>query len=384
MPKTHLTDIAVKNLQLPATGQITYTDATLPGFGVRVSQGGARVFVLVHGTRRERLTIGRYPIISLSQARSEARRILAERTLGAHRTSSIRFKEAVQLFFTTHCDKRNKPSTAAETKRLLNRHFLPALQHEKLEEIAPQHISRIIDRLLPTPGECNHAFTAIRSFFRWAVRRHYVRHSPCAAMQLPTPPGKKDRVLTDAELVAVYRAAVTEAHPYGTIVQLLILTGQRRGEIAGLRSEYIDRDGRTIALPPSLVKNNRPHTFPVGNSAERIFAKLDTDGYLFPARGKPDRSFCGWSKSKAALDSASGITDWTLHDLRRTFATNLAALGTPPHITERLLNHATGTISGVAAIYNRHAYMDEMRAAIAAWEGRLASLLKTGRPLNRR
>jgi hypothetical protein len=164
MPTAHLTDIAIRSLAAPETGQVTYTDETLPGFGVRVSSGGARTFVLVHGIRRERITLGRYPIISLSKARTEAKRILAEETLRTHTNPTIRFKEALDLFFSTHCDKRNKQSTAAETKRLLNRHFLSALQRETLEEISPQLIARIVDRLSSTPGECNHAFTAIRTF----------------------------------------------------------------------------------------------------------------------------------------------------------------------------------------------------------------------------
>ena len=102
---------------------------------------------------------------------------------------------------------------------------------------------------------------------------------------------------------------------------------------------------------------------------------------VFPARGNSDRAFSGWSKSKVAFDNlikgkheVSPVGHWTLHDLRRTFTTNLAALGTQIHVTEKLLNHVTGTVSGVAAIYNRHAYMDEMREALLTWEERLATI----------
>ena len=110
--------------------------------------------------------------------------------------------------------------------------------------------------------------------------------------------------------------------------------------------------------------------------------------YLFPASratsrtGKPTTVFNGWGKCKEEFDRACGVTGWTLHDLRRTFATNLAALGIAPHVVERLLNHSSGTISGVAAIYNKFQYMDEMRAAIALWEERLASLLAQQAPAN--
>jgi integrase len=109
--------------------------------------------------------------------------------------------------------------------------------------------------------------------------------------------------------------------------------------------------------------------------AAHILGGLPAEGYLFPARGNEANSYSGWSKSKAALDLASGVDDWTLHDLRRTFATNLAGLNVAPHVVEKLLNHASGTISGVAAIYNRFQYVAEMRAAVEGWEARLTSLL---------
>ena len=136
-----------------------------------------------------------------------------------------------------------------------------------------------------------------------------------------------------------------------------------------------------VSLPDT--KNNRPHAFPIAPLAAGLIEhtpKFESD-YIFPARGTQSRSFNGWSKSKFKLDKAIAkaghdMAPWTLHDLRRTFATNLAALGVAPHITERLLNHVSGTISGVAAIYNRHAYLDEMRDAITKWERRLVELIE--------
>jgi integrase len=151
------------------------------------------------------------------------------------------------------------------------------------------------------------------------------------------------------------------------------LTGQRRGEIGALEGSMVDFMTKTITLPSRLTKNKREHRFPFGTTAEAILCEYHREGFLFPA-GDTDNSFSAWSKSKTALDKATGTVEWTLHDLRRTFATQLAALGTPIHVTEKLLNHVSGTISGVAAIYNRHAYMDEMRAAIEAYEHHLADL----------
>ncbi len=370
MPQTHLTDLTLKTLGAPEHGQITYWDDTLSGFGLRVSQGGARTFVLIHGRRRQRTTIGRYPIITLSQARTKAKELLAERTLRKHTLPAITFGEAIDLFLSTHCEQKNKASTARETKRLLQKHF-SSLRPEKLEDLAPDVVSRIIDRMLPTPSEANHAFTAVRTFFRWTVRRRYLLHSPLEGMSLPTRPKSKDRVLTDKELGQLWRACEGQ---FGTLVKLLMLTGQRVGEISALRSEYLNQNTKTITLPAGLTKNGREHAFPYGPAASRLLPK-DRHGYLFPARGK-DKPMNGFSKCRLALDARAKIAHWTLHDLRRTFATNLAALGVPVHVTEKLLNHVSGTISGVAAIYNRHTYMDEMRAAMKAWEKHLQSLVE--------
>jgi integrase len=182
------------------------------------------------------------------------------------------------------------------------------------------------------------------------------------------------RVLSEAELRAIWNACEAT---FGTIVRLLILTGQRRGEIAALQPSFISDDA--VTLPARLCKNNREHTFPIGPMTRTLLAPViitTETALLFPARGKPTMPFNGWGKCKAQLDKKSGVANWTLHDLRRTFATQLAALGTPIHVTERLLNHISGTQSGIVAVYQRHTYMDEMRAAVMAWEARLADIVQ--------
>ena len=369
-----LTDLTIKALKPPERGQITYTDDTIPGFGVRVSQGGVKSFVLVHGRNRQRTTIGRVGIVSLKDARATAKRILAERTLGKQTSPSVSFEEALKLFLSTHYgDHHLKPRTKQETERLLNKHFLPKLRYERLEKISTHTVAQIVDGLLKTPSEANHAFAAIRLFFRWATRRRYILHSPCEPMQMPTRPRTKDRVLNDQELSAVWRAA---EGTFGDIVKLLILTGQRCNEIANLHTDFIGPKTRTITLPAWLTKNKREHRFPFGKMTGKLLKAASPEtGLIFPARGKTGKAFSGWSKSKKALDTKSPIAPWTLHDLRRTFATNLAALGVPVHITEKLLNHVSGTTGGIVAVYQRHVYEDEMRTAVRQWERHLAKIL---------
>jgi integrase len=185
------------------------------------------------------------------------------------------------------------------------------------------------------------------------------------------------RVLSDAELVKAYRAAEQIGYPYGTIVQLLALTAQRRSEIAGLRWGYIDQAERLVTLPRELVKNNREHTFIYGDMMAGVLEKMPRIGdLLFPARGREDRSFSGWSKSKRGLDRACGV-DFTLHDLRRTWATRAADLGVHPWVIEAHLNHVSGIVSGVSAIYNRYAYLKEARTAVRLVEEHFCNKLRT-------
>jgi len=379
----HLTEISIKALKPPASGQVTYTDDTLPGFGVRVSQGGVKSFVVVIGRSRRRATLGRYPTISLQKARAKAKEMLAERTLGKRETPTVRFEDALTQFLSIHFPENYpKPRTKQETTRLLNRHFRPPLRYEKLEDIHSHHVSKIIDGLQSSPSVARHAFAAIRQFFNWAARRGYVERSPCERLRPPPPSTPRDRVLTSAELKSVLAVAQSGNSVFHNIVQLLILTRQRRNEIASLQADWIDFKNRTITLPPTVTKNKRQHTFPFGKMAEAVLKKGNKEGVLFPARGK-DAPFNGWSKLKPIFEKKCQSDPWTLHDLRRTCATNLAALGVAVHVTEKLLNHVSGTTGGIVAVYQRHAYMDEMRQAVEKWEKRLRLLTKSkpSRPL---
>jgi integrase len=383
-----LTEITLRNLKPPERGQKAYTDDSLTGFGVRVSQGGTKTFTLVYGVNRQRVTIGRYPVISLSDARTEAKRILAEHTLGRSRPQTIAWDGGLALFL-EHCKEKNRGRTVRDYDRLLKRHF--AFGRKKLAEITTGDITKRLDRLKGTPSERNHALVAVKIFLKWARQppRSYMSHNPCDGMVPSKRPSRK-RVLTDAELAAIYQTALEGQDAFSNIVALLVLTGQRRGEVGALRREWIDMVQRTITLPDSITKNKRTHTFPYGKAATRVINALSEEGeYLFPAsrehvRGKPTTTFNAWPKAKVAFDAACGVTAWTLHDIRRTFGTGLARLKVPPHIVERLLNHKLGSIgnqtdgvvSAVAEIYNRHLYLDEMRDAVVKWEALLVSLLE--------
>jgi len=368
-----LTDLQIRKMKAPAKGQKTYFDDALKNFGVRVSQGGAKAFVVLLGPKRRRRTLGRYPELSLSDARLLAKQAQVEDALTQPSTlgplPDISFDDA-KVRFLADCDIRNKPGTVREYRRLLNRHFeFP----RNLAELSRADIMKTLDKLQATPSEQQHAFVAIRTMMNWCRKRGMIETSPVPPLTFSAK--TRSRILSDDELRAMWHRAAEFGYPYGRIIQILVLTGQRRGEIAGMRWNWIGED--TLTLPQGFAKNKREHVIPLGSMTLDILEQLpESGGLLFPARSREDRPFNGWSKSKRVFDKPIDVTDYTLHDLRRTFSSNMARLGVPIHVTERLLNHVSGTVSGVAAVYNRYSYMGEMREAIARHEEHIANLIR--------
>lgn len=360
-----LTDLQIRKLKAPVKGQRTHFDDALPGFGLRVSQGGRKSFVVMFGKRRQLVTLGRYPDLSLAEARREAKRVQADTDLpskpAAPTVGTMSFAEARERFLQDSA-LRNKPRTTADYKRLLNRHYTFA---EPIGLVTRAKIMRAVDKLRETPSEQAHAYVALRTMMSWCVKRGLLEHSPVPSLSFRQR--ARDRVLTDEELALVWRRAEEIGYPFGTIVQLLILTGQRRGEVAGLRQSWLRDD--TVIFPTGFTKNKREHRLPLGPLAMKIIDTVPRTGdLLFPSRHDLTRPFNGWGKSKERFDADLPIAPYTLHDLRRTFSSNMARMGTPLHITERALNHVSGSISGVAAIYNRYQFSAEIREAMKQYE----------------
>lgn len=369
--KLRLTDMAIKKLPHPANGQVTHWDDLTPGFGLRCS-AKSKSFVVMYGERRQLKTLGRYPHMSLSEARALARRFFVyheEKALG-HDLPAVSFDEAKERFL-RDCENRNKPRTVADYTRHLNKHFRFS---GNLNEINRQQIMKVISRLSKTPSEQSHAYVAIRTMMNWCVRHGLIENSVVPHIKHGTAP--RNRVLNDEELREVYLKSLETPFPFGPIVQLLVLTGQRRSEIGSLRRSWI-ADGQAV-FPEGFAKNKREHRLPLSNMAQEVVERLpETGDLLFPAATNPEKVFSGWAWHKARFDEAlEDVAPYTLHDLRRTFATVHAKIGTPIHVTEKLLNHVSGTISGIAAVYNRHSYSEEMRGAVAQYDEYIAKLIE--------
>jgi integrase len=367
-----LTDISIRNLPLPESGQKTYFDDTLKGFGVRCSQGGTKSYVVVIGTTRRLVTLGKVGVVGLKDARQLAKEQLASYTLHGRRQYHTKPFSQAKDEFLAECGLRNKPRTVKDYTRILNSHF--KFGRTQLEDITQADVLKRIDKLKKTPREHAHAFTVARAFFRWCARHRYIEMSPIEGLKPPPKQPSRTHTLSDKEFRTVFKAARKFSYPFGHIVSLLILTGQRRGEIAALKWDWIDREEHTISLPPEVTKNGREHLFPIGELALEVLEEIpESSEYLFPAQLKISNRttvFNGWGKPKARFDAAlENVRPFRLHDLRRTFSTAFAQLGIPIHITEQFLNHKSGSsLGGIAGVYNKWTYLPEMREAVETYE----------------
>lgn len=336
-----LTDLAIQKLPAPEKGQKVYYEPS--GLGVRISQGGTKSFVVQLGARRRRRTIGRYPHMSLKDARSEAMRLFND----ADPFANDKSVESAVAEFLAYCERKNKPRTVEGYRRFLNKYFPNGL----LGEINRASLLRTLAKLAHVPGEQHHASTVFQIFLNWCANNGLIESNPIAGIRKQGHLNKRERVLTDEELVSVWSALPD--NNFGTTLRLMILTGQRRSEIPHFEIE----DG-IARISGKFTKNNRDHQFPIGDMTLQHLGET---------------CWNGWAKSKRFLDEKSGVTDWRLHDLRRTFATNHARLETPIHVIEKYLNHVSGSFAGVSGVYNRYSYMDEMRQACNKYENWLAS-----------
>ena len=230
--------------------------------------------------------------------------------------------------------------------------------------------------------------------FNWAVERGRLPASPMAGMKPPTRERPRDRTLTDDELRWLWQACDACEWPFGPLVKLLLLTAQRRDEVANLEWAELDLGGRVWTMPRHKAKNDRAHEIQLSDAAIEVLNSIPQvgTGIIFTTTG--ETSVSGFSRAKRRLDAAmlaakreelgakcEPIPNWVLHDLRRTAATGMARLNFPPHVVDKVLNHVSGTIRGVAAVYNRFEYLDERRAALEAW-GRYVSNLVAPAPAN--
>ena len=230
----------------------------------------------------------------------------------------------------------------------------------------------------PTEARARVMLSCLSKMFGWLVQHRRLSQNPCKDVHRPEASRARDRVLTDAEIVKFWRATDAERKELSALLKLLLLTGCRLNEVAGMTRAELSDDGATWNIPGARTKNKRPHVVPLAPLARKMVGS-GSEGFVFTTTGRSPVS--GWSKIKRRLDEAMKIPPWRLHDLRRTAATGMAEIGIAPHIVEAALNHVSGAKAGVAGTYNRAAYAEEKRAALERWASHVQGLVSE-RPAN--
>jgi integrase len=369
MPHLRLTDISISKLPFSKTRTTYWDEGGLPGFGVRV---GARrkTFVLVLN-RGYRIKLGQYPLISLKDARQEAVRRLSDPNGQKQPEVAPPARGVVEKFLETH-HARSRPRWRKEQERLLTRHLLKKHSDTSFNRIATRDVIAILDELQHVPSEQLHTYRALKTLFTWARKRKVISVSPLEGLERPNKPTDRERVLSDEEIVKVYRTALKVGYPLGHIILIIFHTAIRPGKVGELKRSYVTAD--KITLPGDATKNKREQVLPNLIHAELdSIPKVGKSDYFFPnAVGGPLFAF---GKLEKQFDGICGVTDWTLHDIRRTVRTKLAEWGCcDDAMAERILGHVTAE-SRISRIYNRWKFFPEMKKALEVYEERLAALL---------
>ncbi len=368
---------------VPQTGRAEYVDGLCPGLHLRVTFSGTRTFSAMFRVNGKliRETIGRYPRVSLSNARAAALAIMRSAQEGgdarerrARAPTTVTYGELVEAYTEKHL-KVNARSWRNINRGLTNRHMVPFLGRP-VATITRRELIDLGDAMVAggaPQGAVNH-LRYLKMLFNWAAGRDLIVNNPTIGIKPPAKTVERDRVLTDLEISAIWNATFGLPTPYGEMYRMFLLTGQRRSEVSTMRWSEVTGDLWTI--PRDKVKKDRAHTVPLSPTAQSVLRSLSglprfTDGgFVFSTTGGTSASsnFC---KVKRLLDSASGVAGWTIHDIRRTVRSKLAELGVPREVARKVLNHEDGKID---RIYNRHEYLAEKREALKKWERILISL----------
>ena len=284
------------------------------------------------------------------------------------RQLSSRVEAVCDDFIRQYARPRNRSWKEAE--RILQREFVAVHGQRDIREIKRPDILEMMDGAIERGAsyQANRIHSNLRKLFNWCMERGIVDTSPVAGTKPPTREQPRDRVLTDEEIRALLSACASEPYPYAQFVPLLLATAQRRGEVSRMTWSQVDLDAKQWVIPAELSKNGKPHVVPLNDFALRLLDEVprftDCDWVFTTTRRSP---ISGFSKALRHVHAQSETSDWRFHDLRRTAASGMARLAVLPHVIEKVLNHISGTVSGIAAVYNVFGYDAERREALDKW-----------------
>lgn len=381
-------------------------DDGIKGFGAKITKSGAVSYILQfrmggREARTRRYTIGGHGSPwTPTTARDEAERLslLIAQGIDPVEVEKQRRREAVDLAFNNYTDRFEKACVGKGWRILVERsfriHVKPVFGAKPLPKITRADVVAVFDRMPSTQvANRRNVFAVLRRLFRWAISRGDIERSPMEGMETPPAVKARDRWLSDEELGRVWNQAYKTHRCFGPIVRLLIVTGQRREEVASLSWEELDQSELMWTLPGHRAKNGEPNRIPLNTLAVTVLDGI-AGAEKWPRRGKifptsTGGGFTAYHKGKekidrlVAKDGGEPIAFWRLHDLRRTLATGFQRLGVRFEVTEAVLNHVGGSRAGVAGIYQRHDWKAEKREALDLWNDHVVSILaKTDGDIN--
>jgi integrase len=384
----------VSALALPAgKTDVIHFDSALPGFGFRVRLGAGGVLLkswvcqYKRGGSTRRLLLGNAAVLGAEAARKAAQKALGKVANGEDpQAERAERRDKDKLSLKSMIDEYLLHKRAQVGKRQhteIQRYLSTGPYLKPLFSMPVDKVTRrdIASRLVVVTRE--HSSTvaartraALSAFFVWAMQSGIAETNPVIGTLTPREGASRDRVLSDVELAAIWRACQDDA--YGKIIKLLICTGCRRQEIGGIAWSEIDLDRATWTLPARRSKNGRKHELPLLSSALDIIKSVPHRVSRDQLFGERARGFTSWARNKPVLDQRADVSGWTIHDIRRSVATRMADIGIAPHIIEEILNHVSGHKAGPAGIYNRSVYEREVKAALALWSDHIRALVDGG------
>jgi integrase len=385
MPRQKLTDAFLRGVNSPSEAQVEYWDTLTPGFGVRVSYGGRKAFVVLTriGGKLHRFTLGAYPKKSLGEARDEAERIIKDAATGvspkeregeerrkAQANKRNTFRAVSEEFMADHAKTLR---TREEMQRIINSDLLPTWGDKPIASITRGDAKALIrEKARTAPIAANRLLSLISKIFSWALDEEIIQASPAVRLKRLGKEQERERCLTDDEIRKLWPTFTSLGYPFGHGMKFLLVTGQRRGEVAGMKWSEIDGEGWNI--PGTRSKSGQGHRIPLSTLARQILEETPRLGeYVFISPRGP-HPLDGWENAKRRVDTflRQPIEPWRIHDLRRTMATHMRSLGIDRLVVSKLLNHAEG---GITKTYDRYAADPEKAAAMERWSDRLKEII---------
>ncbi len=385
MPRSTLTDVAVKRFRAPPVGKrIEHWDEKVPGLALRITDKGAKSWVTMYriGKRQRRHTLGSYPSVSLADARALAQDDFYKVAQGIDPAAEKRarrendettFASVVEDFIKRHASKKRR---GWETKQIIDRELMPYWAARPIGEITKRDVRQVVNRVMDrgAPRAANRLLSTIRKLGNWAVDEDYLEENPAAGIKPPGEEVERDRVLSDDEIRALWKAWGTMSFPFGRAMQMLLTTGQRLSEVRNMRWTDIDLGKELWTLPRELTKSDRSHEVPLSSLALQILETVPrfSGDYVFTTTSG-ERPVAGLSKAKRRADTLSGVIGWRVHDLRRSTGTAMGHMEISEKTISRVMNHKEG---GVTQLYNRASYLNQKQRALDRWGQVLTNIIR--------